>query len=309
MDEVLVSVIMLVYNHEPYIAQAIEGVLMQQTEFKYELLIGEDCSTDKSRQIIKEYQKRYPDIVKTIYQQSNIGGAANIYTVFEKATGKYWAFCDGDDYWTDVMKLQKQVDFLENNPEFSATYHNVFCVDEIGRVCKRKAINKYPIRGEEIITYERAKQIRLPGQTSSLLCKNIYRILGNDGNINKYQKCICNGDLKFCAILACVGKIYYFKEVMANHRVVLHKGDSYSARMQGKNIQLDVYRAYTELCAYIDAVFSRDFRSLRYEKNICKGSINILKRHVTKDNLLICGKVHAFYWINRVKQCLEKKWI
>ncbi len=113
----LLSVHMITYNHEPYIADAIEGVLRQQTEYPFELLIGEDCSTDKTRQIALAYQQRHADRVTVLYSDSNIGALANSQRVLARERGKYVAFCEGDDYWHDASKLQKQISFLESHPE------------------------------------------------------------------------------------------------------------------------------------------------------------------------------------------------
>lgn len=118
-SEVLVSVFMITYNHENYIEHAIEGVLMQKTSFPIELIIGEDCSTDNTRKIVREYEGRYTEIIKAQYPEKNRGMNNNFLTVLQSARGKYIALCEGDDYWTDPLKLQKQVDFLEANPEYS----------------------------------------------------------------------------------------------------------------------------------------------------------------------------------------------
>ena len=120
-----VSVVMITYNHENYIRQAIEGVLMQKTLFRYELIIGEDCSTDKTRQICFEYKNKYPDQIKLLLPQTNQGIMQNFYSTLRESNGKYVALCEGDDYWTDPFKLQKQVDFLEANEEYSLCFHKV----------------------------------------------------------------------------------------------------------------------------------------------------------------------------------------
>jgi len=120
----LVSVHMITYNHEKYIAQAIEGVLMQKCDFPIQLVIGEDCSTDNTAAIIKEYEKKYPDIIKARYNNPNKGMHANGILTFQECTGKYIATCEGDDYWTDPLKLQKQVDFLVQHPECSFCFHD-----------------------------------------------------------------------------------------------------------------------------------------------------------------------------------------
>lgn len=113
---------MLTYNQEEFIAQAIEGVLMQKTNFKYQLVIGEDCSTDRTRKICKEYAEAHPEKIKLFLNEKNIGLGANYVKTYTECTGKYVAICDGDDYWTDPLKLQKQVDFLESNGDFDMVF-------------------------------------------------------------------------------------------------------------------------------------------------------------------------------------------
>lgn len=116
-DKPLVSVHMVTYNHEPYIAQALEGVLQQKTSFPFELVIGEDCSTDGTREIVFDYQKKYPDIIRVITSDKNVGACKNSLRTEKACRGKYIAYCEGDDYWHHPQKLQKQVDYLENHPE------------------------------------------------------------------------------------------------------------------------------------------------------------------------------------------------
>lgn len=117
MKDPLVSVKMITYNHAPYIAQAIEGVLQQKTNFPFELVIGEDCSTDGTREIVFNYQKKYPDIIRVITSEQNVGARTNGYRTEKACRGKYIAYCEGDDYWHRSDKLQKQVDYMENHPE------------------------------------------------------------------------------------------------------------------------------------------------------------------------------------------------
>lgn len=121
----LVSICCLTYNHGPFIGKCLDGFLMQQVDFPFEILIHDDASMDRTQEIIKEYQARYPEIIKPILQTENqyLKGVRGIslHFNFPRAGGKYIALCEGDDYWTDLYKLQKQVDFLENNPNFSLT--------------------------------------------------------------------------------------------------------------------------------------------------------------------------------------------
>ncbi|NLK92600.1 MAG: glycosyltransferase family 2 protein [Bacteroidales bacterium] len=119
----LLSIVTITYNHEPFIAKTIEGVLMQQVKFPIELIIAEDCSTDGTRAICQQYAEQYPDLIRLITSESNVGAVANERRAILAARGKYIAFCEGDDYWTDPLKLQKQVDFLESHPDYSVTFH------------------------------------------------------------------------------------------------------------------------------------------------------------------------------------------
>lgn len=119
----LVSICCVTYNHEPYIKACLDSFLIQKCNFKYEILIHDDASTDNTQEIIKIYQEKYPEIIKPILQvenqRSKLGGGINPRFNYPRAQGKYIALCEGDDYWTDPLKLQKQVDFLESNPSYS----------------------------------------------------------------------------------------------------------------------------------------------------------------------------------------------
>ena len=143
--EPLVSVKMITYNHAPYIAQAIEGVLQQETSFPFELVIGEDCSTDGTREIVFDYQKKYPDIIRVITSDQNVGMRKNSLRTTRTCRGKYIAFCEGDDYWHHPQKLQKQVDYLEAHPECGlvhsdVVWHNVETGKTIPRHYKKRKL-------------------------------------------------------------------------------------------------------------------------------------------------------------------------
>ncbi len=122
----LVSVIMLTYNHAPYLKQAIEGVLMQKTDFPFELIIFNDNSPDNSDEIIKPLAEKNPKIIRYFKHEKNIGFEENQRFAFQQCKGKYIAYCEGDDYWTDEKKLQFQVDFLEQHPDFVMTTARTF---------------------------------------------------------------------------------------------------------------------------------------------------------------------------------------
>ena len=121
----MVSVDMITYKHEDYIGEAIEGVLMQETNFEFDLIIADDCSPDRTQEIVEHIIKVHPKgyRIKYFRNKENLGMQANGFFAAQQCTGKYVAICEGDDYWSDPLKLQKQVDFLEANPDYIFSVH------------------------------------------------------------------------------------------------------------------------------------------------------------------------------------------
>jgi len=123
-----VSVRVPTYNHVRYIAQCLEGILMQRTDFPFEVVIGEDYSTDGTREIVAGYAEGHPDLIRVVTSQENVGPSRNIVRLNEACRGRYLAMCEGDDYWIDPLKLQKQVDFMEAHPECPMCFHDAIVV-------------------------------------------------------------------------------------------------------------------------------------------------------------------------------------
>ena len=124
-EEPLVSVCCITYNQEKFIRQTLDGFVMQQTTFPFEVVISDDCSKDSTRQIIAEYKAKYPEMFRDVSPEKNMGSMENFFYSQEQAKGKYIAMCEGDDYWIDPLKLQKQVDFLESHPDYVIVFHPV----------------------------------------------------------------------------------------------------------------------------------------------------------------------------------------
>lgn len=122
--EPLLSVVTVTFNHEQHITKCIEGVLMQKVDFPIEFIIAEDYSTDGTRAICEEYARKFPDVIRLVLSEKNVGALQNERHAMSLARGRYVALCEGDDYWTDEYKLQKQVGFLESNPGYTICFHN-----------------------------------------------------------------------------------------------------------------------------------------------------------------------------------------
>lgn len=214
MNEIMVSISCATYNHENYIRDAIEGFLMQKTDFKFEIIIHDDASTDRTVEIIKDYQKRYPEIIKPIYQTENqfSKGVRIGKIIYGHAKGKYIASCEGDDYWTDPHKLQKQVDFMEANPDYSMCGHATKVID----VTTNEEIKWiYNRQGQDMeLPFEYLGENLLFFQTATMVMRSEYIKNG----LPEFHSMSLNGDIAIQYLMAHHGKVYYFDDVMAVHR-------------------------------------------------------------------------------------------
>ena len=209
-ERVLVSVVMITYGHEKYIRQAIEGVLMQQGDFDLELVIANDCSPDNTDAVVQDVLSHHSNAhwIRYVRHEKNIGMMPNFIFALQQATGKYIALCEGDDYWTDPYKLQKQIDFLETNPDYVLTFHKVKILRPDGNFVD-DFITKIP---ENYQTIETLAQFGNYIHTPSLVYRNIIGVLPYEMMISPI------GDYFLYLILAQHGKLKYFEEEMAVYR-------------------------------------------------------------------------------------------
>ena len=215
----MVSISMLTFNHERYIERAIVSVLEQETTFPYQLIIGEDCSTDSTREIVLKYAHMYPDKIVAILHNENGGIENNVLSVRKFLRGKYIAILEGDDFWCDKLKLQKQVNFLENRTDFVAVCHKHLDVDEYGN--EITGLYKVELNSgyspSKYYDKNELSKYYLAGHASSLLYLNIFNIL-NHNQIRIYNQCNVVGDRKLNLVLAFLGKVYRLDDVMSAYR-------------------------------------------------------------------------------------------
>ena len=222
MDKPTVSVWMITYNHEKFIAQAIESILEQKTNFSFEFVIGEDFSNDNTATIVKEYAKKYPEIIKARFNNPNLGIMSNVIKTLEECNGKYIALCEGDDYWTDHYKLQKQVDFLEANPDV------IMCYTDIEKLYKNgeKHIEKY----QEEMTFIEIIKGNLPATPTMMIRNDKSLIFFLEGYIDKFY-----GDRMITYWCIKNGRIKNLREVTAIYRI--HDGG-----MWGRNNSYEIHQ-------------------------------------------------------------------
>lgn len=218
---VTVSVIVLTYNHSDYIRQALDSILMQKTDFNYEILVGDDASSDGTQEILKEYKERFPDKFRLTLRKENIGASSNAYDLMTSAKGKYLATCEGDDFWTSPHKLQLQVDFLEKNPEFIGCVHKCTVVDENGNRIAGSGIEW--VKEREVFTLKDYQGLYLPGQLATYVRKNIFLNPEHDYSIIYKAHRMVADRVSFLIYLS-MGNVYTFSETMSAYRKVAKKG-------------------------------------------------------------------------------------
>lgn len=214
-----VSILMTVYNQEGLISQAVESVLMQDVNFDYEIVIGEDNSTDRTREIVLGFQAEYPEKIRVQLRDPEIserdrarglGGKTNFVRGLQECEGEYVALLDGDDYWTDPHKLQKQVDFLESHPECSLCFHNAEMFYDDGSQPSEKLRSA---EQKEISTVEDILGGMVPIPCTVLFRNNLIGVMPE-----LFDK-VTNGDWMLDVMLAERGKVGYINEVMAAYRI------------------------------------------------------------------------------------------
>ena len=300
-NEIIVSVAMITYNHEPYIQKAIEGVLMQKTNFQIELLIGEDCSTDATRRICLEYQEKYPDVIKLLLPEKNLGMMQNSFQVLQACSGKYIAACEGDDYWTDPCKLQNQVDFLEANPNFNLCCHD-WEVNTDGVITSSPVHDKY--KEIKFFNFETLPWIWIT-KTNTLLYRNK---VFDFSILQRYQY---SRDVHIVYHLLKNGKGVFFPQIMSGYRI--HDGGVWGQQNANKKNEVTA-KLYQELysyepnkgtkrrCLYANLAF---FNGLLYNNDKEYSTKNIWKIFFQSWHLISNVKDVIFYF----GSLLPTKWV
>ena len=294
MDEVLVSIICITYNHERYIAQALDGMLMQDVSFKYEILINDDASTDRTADVIKEYEKQYPGIIKAFYQDENLysKGVKVLDYLLRFANGKYIAICEGDDFWIDRNKLQTQIDFMEKHLDCALTVHSGFYAYENGVIEKKPfrldTKNRY-VSVEEIISHWIAPTASIVYRKSARGTSDI-PFLGN----------LKIGDYPLLVYLSLNGSVYFFSREMCAYR----RGSvsSVSKEYQSGEKKVNHNQEIIELLNRIDTYSGKKYSSViikaqeerRFQNYILKGQIDVLKKTEIYRDLSPINKAKLF---------------
>lgn len=292
----LVAIRCITYNHEPYIRDALEGFVMQKTKFPFVAIVHDDASTDGTAAIIREYAEKYPDTIKPIYETENQyskrdGSLGRIMDEACKETGaKYIAMCEGDDYWIDPLKLQKQVDFLEENPDYSMCASNARIYN-----CKTSKYISHISNVQSDIDFDREKIILNGGDvinTCSIMFRyEIYSTMSD--TIHKFHV----GDYPLQVLMSHKGKVRIFKEYLCVYRLFSigswtrnynYLSNTYNSEkitnLIAKNIKM-----YDWLDEYTNFSYHHLFQQKRLTMtyNLCLSTFDKLKILYTHPSLII----------------------
>lgn len=284
--ETLVSVRTITYNHEPYIRNCIEGVLMQKTNFRFEFIIAEDFSSDKTREICEQYANKYPDIIKLVISDSNVGAKENSRRAYDYCTGKYIAFCEGDDYWTDPYKLQKQVDFLEANPDYGMVHTNCSFLDNDSKILSKSPFDKSEIIKEGYIFNELIKYNRICTLT---VCVRHDIIKRYTQDVEPHKRHWKMGDYPIWLYVSYNSRIKYLDDNTACYRVLRNSASHFD---DSSSINSFLFR---ESGLSISNYFSKKQNKVRYIKK----TISLYKFYVSH---LCDRKIRSFLILRMLKK-------
>ena len=268
-----------VYNHSKYLCQAIDSILQQRTEYQYEVFIVDDFSTDDSWKIIKDYYERFSDRITVFRWNYNTYGSE-----LQEASGrlfinaKYVAFLEGDDYWTDMNKIQKQVSFLDNHPEYIGITGNVRNVNEDGTKQHRDSelycyMQTHVVGRENVLNRERLSHI------SALMCRNIWSNW-TDAEYRDFVNCSMNGDIKYIGTVAMEGNVLYSSDIYGDHRRVF-TGESWTAVSHRKDMKAEIQKMWEDFSGFLVKKYGSELNPRRYLDN------NELKKDLIKQKNIV----------------------
>jgi glycosyltransferase involved in cell wall biosynthesis len=278
-----VSVCMITYGHEKYIRDAIEGVLMQECDFEVELILANDCSPDSTDKVIQDILENHPrkSWIKYFKHEKNLGMMPNFIFAMQECQGKYIALCEGDDYWTDPLKLQKQVDFLEANPDYVVCYHDCAVIDGLNNLKIKSLLGNYK---SDYNGVDLKKGAWLPTLTRCF--RNV---------VNEYPpffKDLNCGDLFLTSILGAYGKAKYLDFNGATYRE--HTGGAWSGtseKLKAKKMIFDyinLYKYYKDkdedVCQF-------------YENSLYKSFVKDFKLNIEMGNIVYNLKNYRYDYV------------
>lgn len=295
----LVSIIMATFNSHSYIRKALDSICSQRCRFDIEVLIGDDRSNDDTSQILNTYAEKHPEI-RIFLRDENLGAAQNYLLLLRETKGKYLALLDGDDYWTDPLKLQKQVDFLESHPEFIGCTHKFLVVTKDDRPAKKQKISF--VKERRKFSFKDFEGHYLPGQPSTFLRRNIFLDRSNIDLLDKYAFAKLTDRFSMALYLS-YGDFCIIKEQMGVYRIADH-----SITSSEKRRIYSEYEITRNLESFCSDIFGKTVRFDKYRRDlylsalakyVCgdKSALNIMRSIRNENGKLLPILLYSPVWL------------
>lgn len=283
---VTISVAVITYQHEAYIRECLDSIIGQKGDFSLEVIIGEDCGQDSTYDICKEYEAKHPDIIRVLESKQNLGVMPNFVRVMKEAKGDFVAICEGDDFWIDEFKLQKQLDFMNSNPECTLCFHNAEIRHEgfnrkdglfVGNTSKKF------YSSEDLI-----KEFRLP--TASYF----YRKASFD--IPEWIAKVYNGDYSIALILSDVGQVGYADFVGSVYRKNVFG-------LSGRSKNSMVLTRIAQVLWYFDVQSNFKYHDEIVQRNLSMG--DAYKMHAMGERTKSQKMIDGNFWLGKLKKLFK----
>lgn len=315
-----ISIIVPTFNHAQYISRTFDSILGQKTGFEYEIVVGDDCSGDNSGEIIQKYMDSHPEVFVNIARNKNIGATNNIYELLKKARGKYIAFCEGDDYWCDDARIERDVSWLNKNSEYIGICGRTVPVGENGEMMDMEDIpveERFWIYAKDCFTIKEFSKWQMPGHLSALTLRNIFQNSNAESSvIKKAHPVVADRTIVLMGTLR--GKIKCSRNTVSCYRFRITKnGTNFMSEFKNKNMRYEDYHMLRVFEKYAWEKFHRqlDLSAIKADRFI--GSVLVWMDSMDKRDWEVLWKIvlenghktRCIYYIGNIVMKKKIMWI
>jgi glycosyltransferase involved in cell wall biosynthesis len=300
MSHPLLSVCLITYNHGRYIREALDGIVMQQVDFSWEIIVADDCSKDNTRDIVREYADKYPGLFNLVFQEKNVGPARNWMDLLAAAKGKYIAYMEGDDRWNDPEKLRKQVAFLEANPDYVISCHDAQVIDENGNVLEESKLPESERRDYSAEDLKRGAYVL----SVSMCYRNVigkfpdvvWKMKNGDTLLTvllgEYGACKFQHEIKPASYRRHSGGVWSMKSVITQWRTQANTYEQFSIHFQKNGDKK--FMLY-----YLDLLVKKQLDIYRWEKENGENEAAAATRKMTLKRVLRMKGIRSYLYVRR----------
>jgi glycosyltransferase involved in cell wall biosynthesis len=300
MSQPVLSVCLITYNHGRYIREALNGIVMQRVNFSWEIIVADDCSKDDTRAIVKEYADKHPGQFKLVFQEKNVGPARNWMDLLAAATGKYVAYMEGDDRWNDPEKLQKQVDFLEHNPEYVISCHDAQVIDEHGTVIEESKLPEAERKDYSAEDLKRGAYVLSVSMCYRNVIKTFPEVVWKMKNgdtlltvlLGEYGACKFQHEIKPASYRRHTGGVWSMKSVITQWRTQANTYEEFSIHFQKNGDKK--FMLY-----YLDLLVKKQLDIYRWEKENGEEENATITRKKTLSRVMSMRGMRTYWYVRK----------